>query len=227
MLKAVIFDLDNTLIDFWKMKTQAVEAALHAMLSSGLNINKPKAKAELFKLYDKHGIEYRNIFQKFLLHVHGKVDYKILGKAIVAYRRERPNFMQPYPGTINVLKKLRKKYKLAIISDAPRMKAWIRLVSIGLEDFFDAVVTFDDTKKKKPHKLPFRRALNQLKIKPNEALMVGDYISRDILGAKIIGMKTAFAKYGSLRKLNKNMKSNADFELSNIQDLLEVVRKIK
>ena len=65
MIKAVIFDLDNTLIDFMKMKNLSCDAAISAMINSGLNVNKEKAMKELFKLYDKYGLEEKRIFQKF------------------------------------------------------------------------------------------------------------------------------------------------------------------
>ena len=39
MIKAVIFDLDNTLLDFMKMKSSAVDAAIRGMIEAGFNIN--------------------------------------------------------------------------------------------------------------------------------------------------------------------------------------------
>ena len=58
MIKAVIFDLDNTLIDFMYMKNQAVDAAINGMIESGLNISQVEAKEEIFKIYEKEGYEY-------------------------------------------------------------------------------------------------------------------------------------------------------------------------
>ncbi len=223
MIKAVIFDLDNTLIDFWKMKTNAVDCSLEAMIHAGLRMNKREARKELFELYYKYGIEYREIFQKFLLHTTGKIDYKILSKAVVAYRRAKFNLLMPYDGVKRTLDFLSRRYKLGIISDAPRMKAWVRLASMGIEDYFDVVVALEDTGKTKPHSLPFLKAIKKLGVKPGEVLMVGDNIKRDIVGGKVLGMKTAFARYGSLRKLNKNLKSNADYEIKRIEDLIRIL----
>ena len=66
MIKAVIFDLDNTLIDFMRMKRISCDAAISAMIGAGLDVNKEKAMKILFDLYDKHGLEEKNIFQIFL-----------------------------------------------------------------------------------------------------------------------------------------------------------------
>lgn len=223
MLKAVIFDLDNTLIDFWNFKRKSVDAAIDAMIHVGLNVSKKKALKIIYSLYKKHGMEYKYIFQELLKEVLGKTDYRILAHALVAYRKTRGNLLVPYKGVKPTLTTLKKKgYKLAVISDAPRIKAWLRLVSMHIDNFFDVVVTFDDTKQRKPHYLPFRKALQKLKIKPSEVLMVGDNTKRDIVGAKALDIKTVFAKYG-YTGTDKKPKVNADFEINRIEDLLKIL----
>lgn len=220
MIKAVIFDLDNTLIDFIKMKRMSCEAAVSAMIDAGLKIDKDKALKMLFKIYDKYGMEDPKVFQKFLKQVIGKIDHKILANGIVAYRRVRTGFLEPFPHTIYTLLKLKDaKIKLAIVTDAPQMKAWIRLASMRLSDFFDVVVTFEDTMQQKPSRKPFEVALNKLNLKPEECLMVGDWPERDINGAKQIRIKTCFAKYGN----PKIKKTDADYEIKDIKELLDVI----
>ena len=222
MIKAVIFDLDNTLIDFMKMKKHSCSAAIDAMIGAGLNVEHDKAIKVLFGLYDKHGLQEKTIFQKFLKKLTGKIDYRILASGIVAYRRVRTGFLEPYPNTDYVLLKLKVKgIKLGIVTDAPKLKAWIRLASMKLTNYFDVVVTFEDTKQHKPSKLPFEAALKQLKLKPQECLMVGDWPERDIKGANALGMQTCFARYGN----PKIKKSGADFEISNLKALLNIVEK--
>ena len=222
MIKAVLFDLDNTLIDFLRMKRLSCEAAIDAMIGAGLNISHENAIKALFELYDKHGMEDKAIFQKFLKKLTGKVNYKILANGIVAYRRVREGFLEPYPNVDYVLLKLKGMgLKLAIVTDAPRLKAWIRLAAMKLSNYFDVVVTFEDTKQHKPSKMPFNAALKQLSLKPEECLMVGDWPERDIKGAKAIGVRTCFARYGNL----KAKKVNADYEIKSIKELLDIVKK--
>ncbi len=220
MIKAVIFDLDNTLIDFMTMKRLSCDAAISAMIGAGLNVKKEKAMKELFALYDKYGLEEKTIFQKFLKKISKKIDYEILASGIVAYRRVRAGFLEPYPHVNDILFELKRRgIKLAIVSDAPRLKAWIRLVSMKINHLFDVVVTFDDTKEFKPSIKPFEIALKKLKVKPQECLTVGDRPERDIKGAKKLGMLTCFAKYG-----NPEAKaSGADYEINDIKELLEIV----
>ena len=220
MIKSVIFDLDNTLIDFMTMKKISCDAAISAMIGAGLNADKSRAMKELFKLYDRYGLEEKTIFQKFLKKIARKIDYEILASGIVAYRRVRTGFLEPYPHVGEVLFELKKRgIKLAIVSDAPRLKAWIRLVSMKINHLFDVVVTFDDTKELKPSTVPFKMAFRKLKVKPHECLMVGDRPERDIKGAKKLGMLTCFAKYGN----PKASGSEADYEIKDIKELLEIV----
>jgi putative hydrolase of the HAD superfamily len=221
MIEAILFDLDNTLIDFMLMKRKSCEAAIDSMVSAGLKMGRGKAMRILFDLYGEKGIEYNRIFQEFLRKTIGKVDYKILARGVVAYRKAQIAYVKPYPGTVKTLIKLKEKgMKLGIVSDAPSVNAWIRLVEMNIGDFFDVVITLHETGRKKPSKIPFLKAINSIGVKPENVLFVGDWPERDITGAKALGMKTAFAKYGSQKKVKK---SGADYELDKIDDLLKIV----
>jgi HAD superfamily hydrolase (TIGR02253 family) len=226
MVKAILFDLDNTLIDFMKMKRASCDAALSAMISAGLKINKAEATRKLFELYDKHGIEYNHIFQEFIKSVENELDYRMLAKGIFAYRTMQTGLVEPYPGVVQTLLKLREKgLKLAIVTDAPKLKAWLRLVEMRLDSFFDVVVCYEDTHEHKPNKKPFLLALDRLGIRPKDALFVGDWPERDVLGARKLGIKTVFAQYGY--SFPKKPSVKADYAIKNFEELLKVVKKEK
>lgn len=220
MIKAILFDLDNTLIDFMKMKRLSCEAAISAMIDAGLTMEKEKAMKQLFKLYDRHGFEDPRIFQKFLGKYQKDINPKILASGVVAYRKVRAGFLEPYPHVVRTLLKLKELgIKLAIVTDAPTLKAWIRLMSMKIGDYFDVVVAYEDTMQFKPHILPFQEALRRLSLPPEECLMVGDRPERDIRGAQQLGMHTCFAQYGNASAEY----SGADYEIKDIQELLSIV----
>ena len=227
-VKAVLFDLDNTLIDFLKMKKMSVEAAITAMIDAGLPLRKEKAMKILWDLYDKYGIEYSEIFQKFLLKTLGSIDYKILASGVIAYRSVRTGFLEPYPHVMHTLLKLKERgYKLAVVSDAPRMKAWLRLSAMHIADFFDVVVTIDDADgKPKPNPKPYRVALKRLGLEPDEVIFIGDNPNRDIRGAKRLGIKTVLAKYGEWTKA-KDKTLRPDYEIDDVKELLDILRRLK
>lgn len=223
-IKAILFDLDQTLIDFMKMKRMCVTNAVDAMIDAGLKMSREKAEKKMFGLYDKYGIEYQKIFQAFSKAVLGKVDFKIIGAGISAYRQTKIAYVVPYPHVIPTLTELKNRgLKLVIISDAPRIQAWIRLCDLKLHHLFDFVITIGDVKRAKPSALPFKKALETLGMNSSEVLVVGDNPKRDILGAKKLGIKTVLARYGT-EKGFADGRIKADYEINDIADLLKILR---
>ncbi len=223
MIRAVIFDLDNTLIDFMHLKNEAVRAAADAMVDAGLDRTVDDVVAGIDAVYDEKGIEYQQVFDDFLLRTQGKIDWKVLASGVLAYRRAREAHLVLYPHALATLVALAKRgLRLAVVSDAPRREAWLRLVALGLHHLFDAVVTFEDTGRRKPDPAPFLRALEELGIAPAEALMVGDWPERDMVGAGRLGIRTVFARYGNVFE---GCESCADVEIDDIRELLGIVEE--
>ena len=228
MIKAILFDLDNTLVDFMKMKEDAVNAAVKAMIDAGLRLSFESAKSRIYDIYRDKGIEFQEVFDRFLSQELGQINHKILAAGIVAYRKAKEAALVLYPHVNMTLFELIKRgYKLAVLSDAPRKQAWLRLCYLNLHHTFDAVVTFEDTGVLKPNPEPFRRALEKLGIEPEEALMVGDWLERDMAGASKVGIKTVYARYGDTysRIDTKGTKAiyGATYIIDDISELLEIV----
>ena len=224
MIKAVIFDLDNTLLDFMSVKRKAVDAAIVAMIEAGLEINEDKSYQDIISIYEEFGWENQKVFDVFLKQCIGIVDNKYLAAGIVAYRRAREANLLAYPNVNRTLMTLAKfGIKLAVVSDAPSREAWMRIYYLSLYHYFDAVVTYDDSGVRKPSAKPFQLALKSLNIKPQESIMVGDWPERDVVGAQQIGMKTAFAVYGDTFGTQY---SGADWDIDDIFELVDIVKEI-
>ncbi len=141
---------------------------------------------------------------------------------IVSYRRAREATLLVYPNVNKTLIQLIKMgINLAVVSDAPSREAWMRLYYLNLHHVFDPVLTFDDTGVRKPSPKPFQMALDYLKIKPNEAIMIGDWPERDVVGAKEIGMKTIFARYGDTFG---TVDSGADWDVNNVYEVVNIIK---
>ena len=223
MIKAVIFDLDNTLLDFMRMKTMAIDAALNGMIEAGLVIKRNTARMRIFEIYESKGWEYQEVLDDFIKETAGTLDYKILAGGIVAYKRAKEASLILYPNVYSTLIGLSKMgLKLGVVSDAPSREAWVRICSVNLHHIFDAVVTFDDTGEHKPSPKPFRLITSLLNINPASSLMIGDWPERDVIGGKKLGMKTAFARYGDV--FNTRI-SGADYDIDNIQEILSIINK--
>ena len=223
MIRAVVFDLDNTLVDFMAMKRLAVEAAVSSMIDAGLKLPKAEVHARIDTIYKERGMEFQSVFDQLLYDIFQKVDYKILSAGIIAYRRAREAALVPYPHVYMTLIELTKRgLKLAVVSDAPSREAWLRLCYLNLHHIFDSVVTFDDTGERKPSPVPFQKVLDNLGVNGSEALMVGDWAERDMVGAAKVGMKTVFARYGDTFG---TVHSGADYDIEDIEQLIQIVEK--
>ncbi len=224
MIKLIIFDLDNTLTDFIKMKDASIDAAIQAMIDAGLMFSPDLIREQIYKIYEDEGIEYQRVFNQLLINMIGEVDYKMLAAGIVGYRRAREASLVLYPHVkVTLIELMKRGLKLAVISDAPRQEAWLRLCYLQLHHIFDIVMTHDDTGEFKPSPAPFEAVLAALGIEPREAMMIGDWPERDIVGASDLGIKTVFARYGDTFGTDS---SGADYEIDDIFGLIEIVDSI-
>jgi putative hydrolase of the HAD superfamily len=224
MLRAVIFDLDNTLTDFMRMKEVSIDAAIEEMIDAGLGMTAEEAKRKLFEIYDREGIEDQRVFDKFLEQELGEIDPMIHTAGIIGYRRGREYTLVLYPHVKKTLLELAKRgLKLAVLSDAPRYQAWSRLCYLQLQHFFDHVITFEDTQVRKPAAAPFEKAIELLEMRPDEVIMVGDWPERDMAGAHGVGIRTVYAKYGDT---SGAAVSGADFEIDDISELLGIIDRL-
>jgi len=223
MIKGVVFDLDNTLLDFMKMKEFAVKAAIKGMIEAGLKVNEDKSYIEINSIYEKFGWENQKVFDVFLEKTIGHVDNKFLAAGIVAYRRAREANLMAYPNVNKTLLALSKSgIKLGVVSDAPSREAWMRIYYLNLYHYFDVVITYDDSGERKPSPIPFQLALDGMGLRPEETIMIGDWPERDVVGAQQIGMKTAFARYGDTFG---TVNSGADWDLNDIYQLVGIINE--
>ena len=222
-IKGVIFDLDNTLLDFMKMKEFAVKAAVKGMIEAGLMVDEEDSYTEIVRIYEEFGWENQKVFDVFIEKQIGHVEHKYLAAGIVAYRRAREANLMAYPNVNKTLMALAKSgIKLGVVSDAPSREAWMRIYYLNLYHCFDVVITFDDSGERKPSEKPFKLCLDALVLDPDETIMVGAWPERDVVGAKNLGMKTAFARYGDTFG---TVNSGADWDLNDIYQLFMIINE--
>ena len=92
----------------------------------------------------------------------------------------------------DAVKSLSRRYKLAVVSDTTLTPGRVLrriLADDAILDCFDSFSFSDETLYRKPHPEQFLQALDDLGVRPEEAVHVGDLIETDIKGAKSVGMK--------------------------------------
>ncbi|MEM3422277.1 MAG: TIGR02253 family HAD-type hydrolase [Candidatus Bilamarchaeaceae archaeon] len=226
-IKAILFDLDNTLIDFLTFKKESAKAAAKAMVAQGLPASEIETYSKIFTVYDEKGIEYQKTFADVVKQYNLEINLaeKIQQAAIIAYLKKKFEILRPYPLVKFTLQALREKgFLLGIVTDAPRNKAWQRLVLTGLENEFEVVITKNDTNEEKPAVSAFLLAAKKLGLTPSSCLFVGDNPAKDIKGAKEAGMITCLAKYGVW---NRDSDVKADYEINQFEELIKIIEKVE
>ncbi len=120
---------------------------------------------------------------------------------------------KPYPETIEALEALKKKgVKIAIVSNTPKLSVDGILEKFGLDKLFDAVCfSFDKGYLKNDAEL-FDAALNDLGVGKDDALMVGDSMETDIVGAENAGVTAVLIDRKETREYENKIKSLLEIE---------------
>ena len=122
-------------------------------------------------------------------------------------------------GSIELLKALADRYKLAIVTTRARPEAYAFLKQADIEQFFLAVVTRQDVIRMKPHPEPVRKAASLLGVAPSRCLMIGDTImdirSARRAGAYAVGVLSGFGTREELEKAGAQLILDRAFQLLN------------
>lgn len=144
---------------------------------------------------------------------------RLLAEAHRAASRLR---LQLYPGVEDIIRQLRPKYHLAMVSDGQTAYGVPELNAVGLAGFFDPIIISGDFGYRKPDKRLFTAALTAMKMPPAEVLFVGNDIYRDVYGAQRLGMKTVLFKSNQGTQEKEGVKP--DYVIYHFPELLNAIR---
>jgi phosphoglycolate phosphatase len=187
--KAVIFDLDNTLIkstiDFQAMNRAVAEALLENGLPEDILDSKGRVNESIVRAYAYFKTHNQNGWAEKL-----EVD---LNRVSAEVEMARVNESRPMPGAFETLEHLQGRgIKAAILTRGSRVYTMRALRATGMEGRFQAIVCRDDhpLSEAKPNPLALQRVFAQLGLSSSQCLFIGDH-ETDLLCAK--GAETAFA----------------------------------
>lgn len=132
------------------------------------------------------------------------------------------------PAAAPTLRLLSREYALGIVSDtetSPEPAVRRALQQLGIDQYFAAVVTSVDTGVRKPDPAIFRTALDRLRVAPSETVMVGNDPSRDIPGARALGMRTVL--YRSSRYYRPDAAAEADYVIDSLGELPAILKRLR
>ena len=187
ILRAVIFDLDDTLYperDYVLSGFRAV--AQWAQRELGIPSDEGYARFERLFAEGVRGTTFNQWLRES-----GLPEESWVSQMVQVYRRHQPH-IQPFADVPALLGRLGRRYKLGLISDGYLQVQRKKWRALGLESHFSAVVFSDEGGREcwKPSTWPYRQALQRLGCGPDEAVYVGDNLLKDFWGANQLGMGT-------------------------------------
>ncbi len=225
MIRAVFFDLDDTLIDTTALAEKARQQAILNMIREGLPFDFDTAYGELLELIKEYGSNFPRHFDYLLRRLEIPYDPKLVAAGVIGYHNTKFTYLNTVRGVRKTLLRLKEMgLKLGIITDGDPIKQWEKILRTEIDDYFDSVVISDFMGVKKPHKKIFEKALSECGVEAEESLMVGDRLYTDIYGAKAVGMTTVWFKYGKHANDDVEYLSYADFTVSDIKKIPEIVK---
>lgn len=219
--KAVIFDTDNTLYPY-KPSHKAGLKALFNKASKTLGI----AEADIKKAYLKGREEVKNrlgevasshsrlLYSQRAIEILGMRSQILLSLDLEqTYWRTFLQTSQLFPYVKELLLFLKKNnIKTAIVTDLTAQIQFRKIIYFGLEDYFDYIVTSEESGKDKPYSNSFELVLEKLNLEASNCWMIGDSLISDISGSKEIGMISVHKKEKHLYKKEKNIICDAEFD---------------
>lgn len=198
-LRAVIFDLEDTLFD----DTGCTHAGLRALATqSGLSV----PPAELFARHAAHIRAIDPLLFRGELNAHGARVLRFtrllteLGvpdadgeAATVTYREAYRAAWAPLPGAADVLRDLSAAgLRRAVLTNYVREVQALKLAHFGLDALVDAVLCVEEVPAAKPDPRAYHAACAALAVTPGQAVMVGDSWEKDVQGARRAGLRAVW-----------------------------------
>jgi putative hydrolase of the HAD superfamily len=224
-IKAIFFDLDDTLYDRSQFEINAYKF-IDQKLWKKYDLKKGVIYKNLIKIKNLHNYNYRKLFEDTFEKI--KVDPKkknVFERNCLKYYREFvPSKLRLFPNTLNVLKKIKKEnYFIGIITNGRIKKQKTKIKILNIEKYFNLIVYARNfgKKKEKPNPHSFNFISQKLKIKPDEIIYIGDNPKTDYVGAKNAKVNFLRIKLGEYRKaiiLKKNINS-----VKNMKELSKLI----
>lgn len=197
MYKGAIFDIDGTLYDYQINDFRAMNHFC-AFIEENLGIEEKFFRERYSearriiknRLKDTAASHSRVLLIQTALELLNLNPFEHVLKLYNVYWDYFLDNMRPYDGATEFLSELKAHgIKISTCTDMTAQIQYRKLKILGLDRYFDFMVTSEETGFEKPAPIMFKMALEKLKISAEEALYFGDALDRDILGAKNVGIE--------------------------------------
>ena len=234
MIKAVIFDLDDTLCN----ASEVLEQSLRTTFEENLSHFPGKTVEEMVALNKQ---AFKDIFLDPSIPVPSasiliwfrifelmgkKAPIKAIMHLVEKVWEENTTKLKLTPGAYEFLDWLHKNnIKVGVLTNGVFMSQAKKVNMLGIDNKIDCFVTSDMCVADKPDPKAFLYILDKMGVWPSEAIIVGDRIDNDVLGGKRIGMKGVLMKSEHTKRANNEEK--ADLAVTNLMDIAPFVEDLR
>ena len=217
-IKAVIFDLDNTLYNEKQFVRSGFRAVSNYMVEK-YGIDGERFYDLLSSTFSKHGRE--KVFDRALkkLNFYKK---EIVLEMVGVYRSHQPN-ITIHTDAQEVLPKLRKNYRVGLVTDGIKQVQESKVNALNMEGYFD-VITYAVEYDGKNNPQVFLAILEKLRAKPSESVYIDDTPLKGLPVAGKLGVHTVRILRGEHRQLKIEKRRYPEFEIRNLRQLPNVIR---
>ncbi|WP_110933237.1 HAD family hydrolase [Paenibacillus bouchesdurhonensis] len=191
-IKAIIFDLDNTLLD----RTSTFRSFTNVFIETYFNhLEMTQEICERIIYLDQDGYKDKSeLFSQLIdeLPWSGVIPQKL--DLLNFYTTEYVKCAILMDRAREVITHFRKKYTMALITNGQTLIQHGKINQLGIRDDFDLIIVSEEAGVKKPNPRIFEMAIEELQLKPEECVYIGDHPINDIEGAARIGMETIWIK---------------------------------
>ncbi len=223
-LEAVLFDLDDTLVQTTYFNERSLDAAMKVLEDRGvtLPLSKEETRAGLLRIKIETGVEFRRALPE-LEKLFGMSDRKTLVELTLAYDGAENENMRLFPAVSDLLRFLvGSGIAIGVITSGDSYRQWNKLIRTGIQDIFDLVLISEEVGMEKPDPAIYNSALQLLRLEPESCAFVGDRLDTDILGANRAGLVSIRVRQGRNAATEpKNGDEKPDFDFPDIKSLME------
>jgi putative hydrolase of the HAD superfamily len=230
-LKAIFFDIDDTLYSTSEFAAQARRNAVDAMIAHGLRMERDDVLREFREVVEEFGSNYEGHFDKLLLRLprrawEGANPSVLVAAGVGAYHDTKFRQLSPFQDALEVLRLLAQtKLIRGIITHGLAVKQAEKLIRLRVYQYLtpSAIFISDQIGISKPNPKLFARACDEVGVEPKETLYVGDHPLHDVDPANSLGMITVHVRRG--KHAPERGKTSPTHSVEDFKELLTVLRK--
>jgi len=224
-VKAITFDIDDTLYDSSLQMRMTRLNAIRAMIEAGLPVDLETGYKTLEEIVNQYGPHYTKHFDKLLELLGLKWKPRVIAAGVVAYRETSQAYLKPFPDAVPTLIKLRDlKCKLGVASDGRSVKQWQKLIQLGVHHLFHSVVISEDLGTEEFSADLFKKCLEDLEVKPEETIYVSSKPNKGILYANKASVITVRMRKGDSAVEEPELpEAKAKYEIEQLSEIFGVL----